>query len=255
MQRTAFATLSCLLAAIVASAQEPASEPPEVQAVIGAPFSDAATEETIRTMADGTQFVTKKTSRHFRDGQGRVRWERDIPLSGVSTDQPNIFITINNKVTGELDSLFPSQKLAGVVQRPGIKVVDTPVTLPEIATTFAGVRLGPKDPGWSAPVTLGEKTIDGIHAVGSQRVYVVPAGKANNSKAVTVTVQQWSSPELGIIVDKLVTSTTGGKFHYYLTQLTQAEPDPALFKVPADYKIVGPQGTGKVVETPPTANR
>jgi hypothetical protein len=85
---------------------------------------------------------------------------------------------------------------------------------------------------------LGEKTLDGIHVVGSQRVYTVAAGKVGNSKAVTLTVQQWSSPELGIIVDKLETATTGGGFHYHLTQLTQAEPDPKLFTVPADYKKI-----------------
>ncbi len=261
MRRIAFASLSIAIA-VGAQAQTPEpGEAPEIQAVIGAPFSDTAVEETTRVMQDGTRFVHSVTTRHFRSGQGSVRLERELPMPVGSSDEAHTIVTINNKVTGEFDSLFPSGKIASVAQRPGMKVVDTPVTLPEIRTTFAGMRVGPKDPGWSTPVSLGEKTLDGVHVVGSQRTYTVAAGKVGNSKAVTVTVQQWSSPELGIIVDKLVTSTTGGQFHYHLTQLTQAEPDPALFTVPADYKkIVVKKGAGNGVEvetasTPTTASR
>ncbi|HEY2399286.1 MAG TPA: hypothetical protein VGI23_02975 [Steroidobacteraceae bacterium] len=260
MRRIAFASLS-LAVALAAQAQTPEpSDAPEIQAVIGAPFSDTAVEETTRVMQDGTRFVHSLTTRHYRSGQGSVRSERELPIPGPS-DQPHTIVTINNKVTGELVSLFPSGKMASVMQRTGMKVVDTPVTLPEIRTTFAGMRIGPTDPGWSAPVSLGEKTLDGVHVVGSQRAYTVAAGKVGNSKAVTVTVQQWSSPELGIIVDKLVSSTTGGQFHYHLTQLTQAEPDAALFTVPADYKkILVKRNAANGVEvetasTPTTASR
>jgi hypothetical protein len=261
MQRTAFVSLSLSLAVSLAcQAQTPEpTEAPEIQAVIGAPFSSVAVEETTRAMADGTKFVNTKTSRHYRDGQGRVRSERELPIPAGA--EPHTLVTINNKVTGEIDQLFPSGKIASVVQRPGMKVVDTPVKIPEIRATFAGMRLGPDDPGWSAPVSLGEKTLDGIHVVGSQRVYTVAAGKVGNSKAVTLTVQQWSSPELGILVDKLETATTGGGYHYHLTQLTQSEPDPTLFAVPADYKkmmVKRGAGGGVEVQTPPTpttANR
>ena len=53
----------------------------------------------------------------------------------------------------------------------------------------------------------------------------------------------------------------GGQFHYHLIQLTQAEPDAALFTVPADYKkILVKRGAGNGVEvetapTPTTASR
>jgi hypothetical protein len=261
MRRIAFASLSLALAVGVQAQTPEASEAPEIQAVIGAPFSDTAVEETTRVMQDGTRFVHSLTTRHYRSGQGSVRSERELPLPAGASGELHTIVTINNKVTGELDSLFPVGKVASVMQRAGMKVVDTPVTLPEIRTTFAGMRIGPKDPGWSAPVSLGEKTLDGVHVVGSQRVYTVAAGKVGNSKAVTVTIQQWSSPELGIIVDKLVSSTTGGQFHYHLTQLTQAEPDASLFTVPADYKkILVKRNAANGVEvetasTPTTASR
>jgi hypothetical protein len=136
-----------------------------------------------------------------------------------------------------------------------MKVVDEPVTTPGITTTFAGMRVESKDPGWSAPVSLGEKSIEGVHVLGMQQAYSVPVGKVGNQKPVTITVQQWSSPELGIIVDKMTTASTGGQSHYHLTQLIQAEPDPALFSVPASYKInlVKP-GTGHVISAQSTTS-
>lgn len=158
MQRIAFASLSLALAVVAQSQTPEPSEAPEIQAVIGAPFSDTAVEETTRVMQDGTRFVHSVTTRHFRNGPGSVRSERDLPIPPGSTDEPATIVTINNKVTGEYMQVFPRGKLASVLQRPGAKVVDTPVTLPEIRTaTFAGMRIGPQDPGWSAPVSLGEK--------------------------------------------------------------------------------------------------
>ena len=174
-----------------------------------------------------------------------------VPVGSTETPReldPSLIIIINNKVTGEVDSLFPRAQVATVLQRPGMKVVDESVTLPEISTTFAALRMGPKDPGWSAPTSLGEKTLEGVHVVGTQQVYTVPAGKVGNEKPVIITVQQWSSPELGIIVDKTTKASTGGQSHYHLTQLVQAEPDAALFRVPAQYKTTFVKsGTGQIV--------
>ena len=250
MQRTAFAKLSlgaavslvCNLISVVI-AQEPgqADEIPEIKAVVGAPFSAVAVQENIRVTGDGNRFIHKATSRHYRDGQGRTRLERSMPLPVSSTETSDeaalhTYVIIQNKVTGEIDSLFPGAKMATVFQRPGMKVVDEPVSTPAIVANLAGMRLTAKDPGWSAPVSLGEKSIDGVHVVGMQEVYTVAAGKVGNEKPITLTVQQWSSPELGIIVDKRATASTGGQTHYYLTQLIQAEPDASLFKVPADYQ-------------------
>jgi hypothetical protein len=132
-----------------------------------------------------------------------------------------------------------------------MKVVDTPVTVPNISAWFAGVRVGPNDSGWSAPVSLGEKSIEGLHVVGTQRIYTMAAGRVGNSKPVTLTVQQWSSPDLGVIVEKTATASTGGQVHYQLTQIVQAEPDASLFTVPADYKrmVVEPGAGNRISVT------
>jgi len=245
MQRIALASLplcgfvatAVLVVAPVAHAQE---ETPEITAVVGVPFSGVGTQENIRVTSDGNRFIRKITTYFYRDAQGRTRLERDIPVqvSATHAATQHSFVAINNKVTGEIDSLYPEAKIATVMQRPGVRVVDTPATLPEIFTHFGGVRIGSNEPGWSAPVSLGEKTIEGIHAVGTQRTYTLAAGAMSNEKAVTGTVEQWSSPDLGVILSKTVRFSTGGEVHYQLQQISQAEPNADLFTVPADYKKV-----------------
>jgi len=240
-----------------AQAPEQGDEVPEIKAIVGAPFSAVSVQENIQVTSDGNRFIHRITAHHYRDGQGRTRLERGRPVPVGATDSPGeldqSFVFINNKVTGEVATLFPQGQVATVVQRTRVKVVDEPVTLPEIYTSFAGLSVGTKDPGCSAPTSLGEKSLEGVHVVGSQKIYTVPVGKVGNEKPVTITVEQWSSPELGIIVDKTMIASTGGRSHYHLTQLVQAEPDPAVFKVPAHYKTtVVKTGTGHVMSAQST---
>ena len=263
MQRIALSTLPlCGLAAIVlflaaplARAQE-AEETPEIKAVVGLPFSAVSIEESIRVTGDGNRFVHKITNHHYRDAQGRTRLDREIPVQ-YSVSHPNVprqhMVTINNKVTGEMDMLLPETKAATVLQRSGMKVVDVPASQPEIFATFNNVRIGPNEPGWSSPVSLGEKSIEGLHAVGTQKTYTLAAGAVGNEKAVTITVEQWSSPDLGVILLKTSHTSTGGEFRYSLQQIVQAEPSADLFTVPADYKkVVINRGSSNVVSAQST---
>ena len=270
MQRIALSNLPlCGLAAIVlflaaplARAQE-GEEIQEIKAVVGLPFSAVSTQENIRVTGDGNRFIHKITNHHYRDGQGRTRLDREIPVQ-FSVSHPGApnqqVVTINNRVTGEIDMLIPERKTATVLQRSGLKVVDIPAGQPEIVTWFANVRIGPNEPGWSSPVALGEKSIEGLHAVGVQKTYTLAAGAVGNEKAVTIIVEQWSSPDLGVILLKTSRASTGGEVRYSLQQIVQAEPSADLFAVPADYKKVvikpGSSGNGNVVsaESPSTGS-
>jgi len=253
-----FTAAAMLFLAPLAQAQAPEQgEVPEIKAVVGFPFSAVGIQENVRETTDGNRFIHKITTHHYRDGQGRTRLERELPMrvsASNATETTYVTVTINNRVTGEIDMLFPYGKLASVTQRPGMKVVDVPAAMPEIITRFAGMRFGPKDPGWSAPVSLGEKSIEGLHAVGTQRTFTVAAGLVGNQQAVTITVQQWSSPDLGVILDRTSRTSTGGEVHYQLQQIVQAEPSADLFTVPAGYrKITVNRATGDLTDTQGTS--
>jgi len=84
--------------------------------------------------------------------------------------------------------------------------------MPRVFARFGGIRIGANDRGWSAPVSLGDKSIDGLSAIGTRQVYTIPAGsKFGNQKAVTITVEQWYGPSLGTILSRTGTASSGGQ--------------------------------------------
>ena len=52
----------------------------------------------------------------------------------------------------------------------------------------------------------------------------------------------WTSPDLKIIVSSKRSDPRMGEQTFKLTNITRADPDPSLFTVPADFKVIeGPQ--------------
>ena len=63
------------------------------------------------------------------------------------------------------------------------------------------------------------------------------AGAAGNDHEVEVTHEMWVSQELRILVLRKVLDPRYGDTISRPTHFSSAEPDPALFLVPADYTI------------------
>jgi hypothetical protein len=89
----------------------------------------------------------------------------------------------------------------------------------------------------SSKENLGGKTIGGVYAEGTRTTRVYPAGAEGNDRDITVVSERWISPELGIEVFSKTSDPRSGESTTELHNLNRAEPDPALFQVPADYKI------------------
>jgi hypothetical protein len=94
------------------------------------------------------------------------------------------------------------------------------------------------DAGWSKAVVLGEKSFDGLRAQGQRRQYTVPVGTIGNEKPIVLTVDQWFSPELSLVVARSGTSTLSGEFGMQIENLVRGEPNAALFVIPSDYSRV-----------------
>ena len=92
---------------------------------------------------------------------------------------------------------------------------------------------------------LGKKLIDGIEAEGTRVVMTIPAGAIGNELAIEVTTEEWRSPVLQVMVSSRHSDPRMGETTYQLTGISRAEPDAALFKVPADYKLL--EGDGPAV--------
>jgi hypothetical protein len=63
----------------------------------------------------------------------------------------------------------------------------------------------------------------------------VPANIVGNQKPIAVAVEQWFSPELGVVILTTDRSAIGNETTYQLEQIARAEPDATLFVIPPDY--------------------
>jgi hypothetical protein len=86
-----------------------------------------------------------------------------------------------------------------------------------------------------SPTALGERIIEGLEVTGTRMEFTIPAGAVGNEQPITVSSEQWFSPDLGVVVSSTHKDPMMGDTTYKLEQVSRAEPDPSLFTVPADY--------------------
>ncbi len=89
-----------------------------------------------------------------------------------------------------------------------------------------------------APDTpLEHKTIEGVAVEGRKTTTVIPAGQVGNEQPITITSEEWRSPELNLLVLTKHSDPRTGESSYRLQNIIRAEPDRSLFMVPPDYTI------------------
>jgi hypothetical protein len=94
--------------------------------------------------------------------------------------------------------------------------------------------------GTSSPATkedLGEQVVEGVMAKGTRTTTVIPAGAIGNEQPITVTSEEWLSPDLKVLVMTKHADPRSGETTYRLTSITRGEPDPSLFELPAGVTI------------------
>jgi hypothetical protein len=144
-----------------------------------------------------------------------------------------MFITIMDPVSGKHIHLNPQQKTATVISFPA----SLPGHPPQSVAASQPVQLAPRPRPNVSREKLGGKTIDGIYAEGTRTTTVYPTGTQGNDRDITVVSERWISPELGVEVLVKTSDPRSGETTTEVQNLNRAEPDPALFEVPADYKI------------------
>jgi hypothetical protein len=85
--------------------------------------------------------------------------------------------------------------------------------------------------------SLGTQNIGGVQADGKRVTETIPAGAIGNEREINVVNETWYSPELQTVVMSKYSDPRTGDVVYTLTNINRSEPDPALFQVPADYKM------------------
>lgn len=84
---------------------------------------------------------------------------------------------------------------------------------------------------------LGERMMEGVKARGTRTTTVIPAGAIGNELPITVTSEEWFSPDLKVLVMTKHADPRSGETTYRLTGITRSEPSPSLFELPAGVTI------------------
>ena len=89
---------------------------------------------------------------------------------------------------------------------------------------------------------LGSQTMEGIVVNGTRTTRTIPAGEIGNDKTISIVTEVWMSPDLKTVISSKRNDPRMGEQTFQLTNIVRAEPDPSLFTVPSDFKIIdGPQ--------------
>ncbi len=148
-----------------------------------------------------------------------------LPLPGAASAQKGIV-----SVTGEHGQVMVGDGQASITGEQGQVVV---------ANGQVSVS---RDRGQVSTEDLGSQTMEGVFVTGVRTTRTIPAGQIGNDKPISIVTEVWTSPDLKTVVYSKRSDPRMGDQTFQLTNISRSEPDPSLFTVPADFKIVeGPK--------------
>jgi hypothetical protein len=254
------------LAAISVSAQEVGYSfittrgiEPEARVVTGAPYSAHPETVTTQVLADGNRISRTVTAFVARDSMGRTRREQDLGMVGpwATNEKLPPLVMINDPVAGARYTLEPNsrsavklpvlaeqQRLESMAKMKAEARANEARGGMETVTVFGSAgyvfsrRESSNVPDNTPRVeSLGSKMIEGVQAEGKRVTEIIPEGKIGNERPIEIVNETWYSPELQTTVMSKHSDPRSGDVVYTLKNISRAEPDPALFTVPPDYKI------------------
>jgi hypothetical protein len=235
------------LAAVAVEGQEPQAlnqfvvrtrMPLEARTLKGAPYSAEVVTDHTQTLADGNRIVEHSTGRVYRDKEGRVRREEDRASGGSS-------ISIVDPVAGVSYSLDPERHIAWKTpMQTGVAIMNKVEAAKTAAETMAmevnggAVALRRSRGGEQRKEdTLAPRTMEGVRAEGHRTTTTIVAGAIGNEWPITIVSEEWTSPELQVLVLTDRKDPRNGDSSYRLLGIVRGEPSAALFQVPPDYEV------------------
>jgi hypothetical protein len=240
----------------------------ERASVQGAPYSATITNESIQTLADGNRIVQTSTGTTARDSQGRTRQDTVLPAIGnlSAANAPRlVFIqdpvsqtsyTLNltdktaqkmpafSAITGGSLSAGPgNMRFAEVGNAPPLPdALPSTISAPPAGGIFFQKHVVTEEQSQASTEDLGSQTMEGVLVNGVRTTHAIPAGQIGNDRPIIIVTEVWTSPDLKTVIYSKRSDPRMGEQAFHLTNIVRAEPDPALFTVPADFKIAdGPQ--------------
>jgi hypothetical protein len=138
-------------------------------------------------------------------------------------------IKLKEKIAQEQATVTAAPAARGGGGRGGM-IARTPVPPP-------GAMPAVMPAGHDSNAPLEHKVIEGVNVEGRKTTTTIAAGQVGNEQPITITSEEWRSPELGVLVLTRHSDPRSGESVYRLQNIVRAEPDRSLFMVPPDYEI------------------
>ena len=225
--------------------------------VQNAPYSATIANESVQTLADGNRIVQSSSGTTARDSMGRTRQDLPMPPIGNMSpaDAPHL-VVLQDPVAQVSYTLNLRDKTA--MKGPSFSTMGFAGAMATVATGGAVIRsfAGPVTAAQAQPLPiaiqrsaiaeeseaqiedLGAKTLEGVAVTGTRTTRTIPAGQIGNDKPLSIVTEVWTSPDLKTVVYSKRSDPRMGDQTFQLTNIVRAEPDPSLFAVPADFKVV-----------------
>jgi hypothetical protein len=207
--------------------------------VKGQPYSLVEKTTQARTLSDGTVMTTHREDHQMWDSEGRTRTERGTEKDGQFEVQT---VSLMDPVARISVTMFVYGKTADVMHFPEPKAPTPPTPEQQARMAEARARAEAYRKEHPAPPPSGHEelqpeTIAGVYATGMRHTLTIPAGREGNDRDIHVVEDTWTSPDLKIRMRSTTDDPRTGKITMEVTELERNEPDPALFQIPADYKV------------------
>jgi hypothetical protein len=217
-------------------------------AVKSLPFSAIETTTREQTLSDGTLIKSTVEVQLARDSEGRLRAESALKPDASGASQGRI-VTLWNPTEGKSITWIsgnPTATFASVTHLPESQLNSF---LSSLAGAPASGTSAPLQRKLTAPLasaqsssnlqteSLSEQSIAGVLATGTRLTQVVPAGTVDNDRDFTVISETWTSADLKTTVRQVSSDPRTGTVTTELSNIDRSEPDPTLFKVPANVRV------------------
>jgi len=206
-----------------------------VTPVPNAPFSGTINVERSLVQSNNSVLSLKTLRKVGRDSHGRIYNESRRLVAASSTETPAITsILLYDPQTRCSTKLNPQRKTfwTAIVDRP-------PATQPP-ALLYAS-PLGSSFPQneFTKEQDLGVIQIGGVSAHRVREIQTIPGETGGTGKEIFITDEYWYSEYLRINLVIKHNDPRNGSVVMTVSDLTLAEPDPALFAIPDDYVPIG----------------
>jgi len=240
----ALGMIATVVSAVSLAAQEPwtgvsvqVKMPLEAKTLKGAPYSAETVSDRTQVLADGNRIVQHSTGRVYRDAEGRVRREEDRASGGARVSITDPVAGVSWSLDPETKIAFKTASLVSTAILNKVEAAKAEASKVEVAGALLELRRRVGATEQRSADVLSARPIEGVMAEGKRTTVTIPAGAIGNEQPLVTTTEEWTSPELQVLVFTDHKDPREGQSTYRLVNITRGDPPASLFQVPADYTI------------------